>query len=230
MADTDVLEGARKAVADLYRYRDRYFEEPDHAAEPMATRAGARAARISARRDAVLSLLADLPGTQHKQEHGKHKAAGQWRLGAMCEFARKCARAPKLCRTVRPVCRHVCLSVCLSARLLCLLCLSLSCSNPCPIKLTCAFFIYDFHFFFFFFFCFPGGAEGLGSVAGFQLLRGQTLNVVPEYSSEAEEALSRAVKLDPTLVAGWDALGELFWKKADREQRLEDKKRKERKK
>ncbi|RXM36591.1 Tetratricopeptide repeat protein 5, partial [Acipenser ruthenus] len=51
--------------------------------------------------------------------------------------------------------------------------------------------------------------------AVFLLLKGRTLNVGPEFSSQAEDALSRAVKLDPTLVEAWNQLGEVYWKKGD---------------
>lgn len=45
------------------------------------------------------------------------------------------------------------------------------------------------------------------------MLQGKTLNVLPSYSPEAEEALSKAVKLDPKLVEAWNQLGENYWKK-----------------
>lgn len=46
-------------------------------------------------------------------------------------------------------------------------------------------------------------------------LRGRTLNVLPTYDPQAQEALSRAVKLDPLLVDAWNDLGECLWKKGD---------------
>lgn len=46
-------------------------------------------------------------------------------------------------------------------------------------------------------------------------LCGKTLNVLPNYDPQAQEALSRAVKLDPLLVDAWNALGECLWKKGD---------------
>ncbi|XP_065125934.1 tetratricopeptide repeat protein 5 [Paramisgurnus dabryanus] len=49
----------------------------------------------------------------------------------------------------------------------------------------------------------------------FLLLRGRCLNVAPEFSQAAEECLSRAVKLEPGLVEGWNTLGEQYWKKGD---------------
>ncbi|CAL8241640.1 unnamed protein product [Merluccius merluccius] len=51
--------------------------------------------------------------------------------------------------------------------------------------------------------------------AEFLLQKGRCLNVAPEFSGPAEECLSRAVKLEPGLVEGWNTLGEQYWKKAD---------------
>ncbi|XP_063043086.1 tetratricopeptide repeat protein 5 [Engraulis encrasicolus] len=53
--------------------------------------------------------------------------------------------------------------------------------------------------------------------AQFLLLRGRCLNVGEDFSPVAEESLSRAVKLDPSLVQGWNTLGEVYWKKGDLE-------------
>ena len=61
--------------------------------------------------------------------------------------------------------------------------------------------------------------EQCGGQARYHLLRGQALNVTHEFSPEAEQELTRAIKLDPKLVIAWDALGEAFWKKGDKEQR-----------
>lgn len=47
------------------------------------------------------------------------------------------------------------------------------------------------------------------------MLKGKALNVTPNYCPEAEEVLSKAVKLDPGLVEGWNQLGEVYWKKMD---------------
>jgi len=44
------------------------------------------------------------------------------------------------------------------------------------------------------------------------MLRGRALNVVPQYSKEAEDCLSKAVKLDPKLAEAWCYLGECYWK------------------
>ena len=46
-------------------------------------------------------------------------------------------------------------------------------------------------------------------------LLGRTLNVLPTYDPQAQEALARAVKLDPLLVEAWNSLGECLWKKGD---------------
>lgn len=51
--------------------------------------------------------------------------------------------------------------------------------------------------------------------AEFLLQKGRCLNVVPDFSAVAEECLSRAVKLEPGLVEGWNTLGEQYWKKGD---------------
>ncbi|XP_029437023.1 tetratricopeptide repeat protein 5 isoform X2 [Rhinatrema bivittatum] len=60
------------------------------------------------------------------------------------------------------------------------------------------------------------GAEGCAKHrAPYLMLKGKTLNVTADYSPQAEEALSRAVKLDPELVEGWNQLGEVYWKKGD---------------
>lgn len=39
--------------------------------------------------------------------------------------------------------------------------------------------------------------------------------MAPDFSAAAEECLSRAVKLQPGLVEGWNTLGEQYWKKGD---------------
>ncbi|KAG5846245.1 tetratricopeptide repeat protein 5 isoform X1 [Anguilla rostrata] len=51
--------------------------------------------------------------------------------------------------------------------------------------------------------------------AEFLLLRGRCLSVAAGFSVQAEESLSRAVKLDPGLVEGWNTLGEQYWRKGD---------------
>jgi len=44
------------------------------------------------------------------------------------------------------------------------------------------------------------------------MLRGRALNVLPQYSKEAEDCLSKAVKLEPKLAEAWSHLGECYWK------------------
>jgi tetratricopeptide (TPR) repeat protein len=46
-------------------------------------------------------------------------------------------------------------------------------------------------------------------------LRGKALEVLPQYSKEAEECLSRAVKFAPEMMDAWNSLGHCFWKKND---------------
>lgn len=48
--------------------------------------------------------------------------------------------------------------------------------------------------------------------ARFYYLKGRALNVIPEYNKEAEDLLSKAIKLDPKLVDAWNELGECYWK------------------
>lgn len=38
---------------------------------------------------------------------------------------------------------------------------------------------------------------------------------MPEYSKQAEDNLSKAIKLQPTKKEAWDALGHVYWKKND---------------
>eukprot|EP00922_Rhytidocystis_sp_ex-Travisia-forbesii_P017844 GHVS01026594.1.p1 GENE.GHVS01026594.1~~GHVS01026594.1.p1 ORF type:complete len:701 (-),score=81.93 GHVS01026594.1:391-2493(-) len=45
------------------------------------------------------------------------------------------------------------------------------------------------------------------------LLLGRTLDVLEVYNAAAEETLAKAVKLDPSLRAGWNTLGSVYWKK-----------------
>jgi len=44
-------------------------------------------------------------------------------------------------------------------------------------------------------------------------LRGKILDFQPEYTKQAEENLSKAIKLVPTKREAWDALGHVYWKK-----------------
>ncbi|CAL5078106.1 unnamed protein product [Urochloa decumbens] len=49
----------------------------------------------------------------------------------------------------------------------------------------------------------------------FEFLRGKILDVFPDYHKEAEDHLSKAVKLNPSLVDAWLCLGNCIWKKGD---------------
>ncbi|XP_031496340.1 uncharacterized protein LOC116261688 [Nymphaea colorata] len=51
--------------------------------------------------------------------------------------------------------------------------------------------------------------------ASFEFLRGKILDVYPEYRKEAEDHLSKAVKLNPSLLDAWLCLGNCMWKKGD---------------
>ncbi|XP_051832939.1 tetratricopeptide repeat protein 5 isoform X2 [Antechinus flavipes] len=64
--------------------------------------------------------------------------------------------------------------------------------------------------------------QKMGEAVGFSqekawvlMLTGKALNVTPDYSPQAEELLSKAVKLEPELVEAWNQLGEVYWKKGD---------------
>lgn len=49
-------------------------------------------------------------------------------------------------------------------------------------------------------------------------LRGKCLDFIPEYTKQAEENLSKSIKLMPTKCESWEALGHVYWKKRDIEQ------------
>uniref|UniRef100_A0ACD5V961 Uncharacterized protein n=1 Tax=Avena sativa TaxID=4498 RepID=A0ACD5V961_AVESA len=51
--------------------------------------------------------------------------------------------------------------------------------------------------------------------AVFEFLRGKVLDVFPDYNKEAEDHLSKAVKMNPSLVDAWLCLGNCIWKKGD---------------
>ncbi|TKS92936.1 Tetratricopeptide repeat protein 5 [Collichthys lucidus] len=57
--------------------------------------------------------------------------------------------------------------------------------------------------------------DSFQDTAEFLLQKGRCLNVAPDFSAVAEVCLSRAVKLEPGLVDGWNTLGEQYWKKGD---------------
>ena len=60
-------------------------------------------------------------------------------------------------------------------------------------------------------------SDAITNKAEYFLLRGRTLNVIGKYTEEANESLSKAVKLAPKSVEAWNQLGECFWKKGDME-------------
>ncbi|KAG7032049.1 Tetratricopeptide repeat protein 5, partial [Cucurbita argyrosperma subsp. argyrosperma] len=51
--------------------------------------------------------------------------------------------------------------------------------------------------------------------AMYEYLRGKMLDVFPDYRKEAEDHLSKAVKLNPSLADAWLCLGNCIWKKGD---------------
>eukprot|EP00922_Rhytidocystis_sp_ex-Travisia-forbesii_P017846 GHVS01026597.1.p1 GENE.GHVS01026597.1~~GHVS01026597.1.p1 ORF type:complete len:885 (-),score=177.75 GHVS01026597.1:356-3010(-) len=53
------------------------------------------------------------------------------------------------------------------------------------------------------------------------LLLGRTLDVLEVYNAAAEQTLAKAVKLDPLLREGWNALGSVYWKKGSYEESRE---------
>ena len=57
--------------------------------------------------------------------------------------------------------------------------------------------------------------EDVSSKAELCMLRGKVLNVLPSYEAQAEELLSKAVKLEPKMAEAWLHLGETYWKKKD---------------
>ena len=46
-------------------------------------------------------------------------------------------------------------------------------------------------------------------------LKGKCMDFLPEYTKQAEENLSKSIKLMPSKASAWDALGHVFWKKRD---------------
>ena len=55
----------------------------------------------------------------------------------------------------------------------------------------------------------------LKNKAEYLMLKGKCLNVKSKHDEEAQEIMSKAVKLDPKQVEAWNILGECFWKKGD---------------
>ncbi|OXU21450.1 hypothetical protein TSAR_000589 [Trichomalopsis sarcophagae] len=62
------------------------------------------------------------------------------------------------------------------------------------------------------------GYEIDGCRAKYYYLKGKTLNVVDKFTPQAEELLSKAVKLEPKLIEAWNELGECYWKNDDIQQ------------
>lgn len=56
--------------------------------------------------------------------------------------------------------------------------------------------------------------------AKYNYLKGKLLNVVPKYNKEAENLLSKSIKLDPKLVDAWNELGECYWKNDELEKSM----------
>ncbi|XP_074646949.1 tetratricopeptide repeat protein 5-like [Tubulanus polymorphus] len=55
--------------------------------------------------------------------------------------------------------------------------------------------------------------DAVRSKAKYLMLKGKALNVQQEFSADAFEALSKSVKLEPSLVEAWNQLGECYWKR-----------------
>lgn len=51
--------------------------------------------------------------------------------------------------------------------------------------------------------------------AFYEYFKGKILDVFPDYKKEAEDHLSKAVKLNPSLADAWLCLGNCIWKKGD---------------
>lgn len=62
------------------------------------------------------------------------------------------------------------------------------------------------------------GYEIDGSRAKYYYLKGKALNVTERFTPQAEELLTKAVKLEPNLVEAWNELGECYWKNDDIQQ------------
>ncbi|XP_011299874.1 tetratricopeptide repeat protein 5 [Fopius arisanus] len=59
------------------------------------------------------------------------------------------------------------------------------------------------------------GYEIDGCRAKYYYLKGKAFNVVDRFVPQAEELLSKAVKLEPKLIDAWNELGECYWKNDD---------------
>ncbi|XP_066603128.1 tetratricopeptide repeat protein 5-like isoform X2 [Prorops nasuta] len=56
------------------------------------------------------------------------------------------------------------------------------------------------------------GYEIDGSRAMYYYLKGKTFNVIERFNPQAEELLSKAIKLEPSLIEAWNELGECYWR------------------
>ncbi|XP_050226096.1 uncharacterized protein LOC126675494 isoform X2 [Mercurialis annua] len=54
-----------------------------------------------------------------------------------------------------------------------------------------------------------------GQRAEYEYLKGKILDVLPDYRKEAEDHLSKSVKLNPSLADAWLCLGNCIWKKGE---------------
>ncbi|KAJ0971604.1 hypothetical protein J5N97_019563 [Dioscorea zingiberensis] len=61
----------------------------------------------------------------------------------------------------------------------------------------------------------PEERESRPQRASYEFLRGKILEAFPDYRKEAEDHLSKAVKLNPSLAEAWLSLGNCIWKKGD---------------
>ncbi|KAK8937520.1 hypothetical protein KSP39_PZI011931 [Platanthera zijinensis] len=59
------------------------------------------------------------------------------------------------------------------------------------------------------------GRKSTSQRALYEFFRGKILDVFPDYQKEAEDHLSKAVKLNPSLTDAWLCLGNCIWKKGD---------------
>ena len=73
-----------------------------------------------------------------------------------------------------------------------------------------------YNFFFQFSFSCKEEAEGYKPLIAY--VKGKAINCYDAYSTEAEELLTMAVKLDPLNYKAWTSLGQCYWKKGDKMQ------------
>lgn len=56
--------------------------------------------------------------------------------------------------------------------------------------------------------------------ASIYYLRGKVLDIKPNYEKDAEDSLSKSIKLNPFSWKTWDVLGHILWKKGNHEAAL----------